>query len=973
MRMKARSLMALTLILALFSSLIVHGDSVPAPTTEMRGVWVASVLNIDYPAKPTVSADVLRTEALNILDRAQSLGLNAVFLQVRPTADALYASQYFPWSKYLTGTQGLAPTGGFDPLAFWVEEAHKRGIQLHAWVNPYRITKKTAAEPVQELKQLAPSHPARLHPEWTVKYTDGNFYFNPGIPEVRQLVIDSSVELVTRYGVDGVHFDDYFYPGKDFPDAATYAQYGKGYSSIDDWRRDNVNKLVRDLQKAVHAASPTARFGISPFGIWANSSSNPQGSDTRGQQSYYDHYADSLAWVKAGTVDYIAPQLYWNIGYTIADYSKLLTWWRNAVSGTGVDLYIGHGAYRAGNSDATSAWYGTAEIERQMAMNASFPDVKGSIFYNNKALATNSALASAIKSRYAGTAAAVTVQPVASVPSVPLGVGRPDGNVTTSLTQYYLTGASDPSMPLYVNGTLVTARSTQGYFGVLMPLNAGANTFTFTQGLSTVTRTITRGGGSTAAPATMKALDIPAETAFPQADELRTPGTTVTLSCKAPIGATVTVAVAGKTYAMKPATTTAPGAGLYATTYSASYTLPAPTGKARVENLGAPVYTMTYKGTTKTRKAPGAVGVIMADAPFYAVANQDVVNTYAKATTSDGAGPEIYRGMADRIVNMTGSYIQLASGSWVSRSAVQAVATAESLNPVIRTASYAAGAKWDTLKLDLSSPAAATAVQTGNTLKLSVAMSKNGPIPTLPAGALTTAVTAAATGAGVDYTLTFSSTDALEGFAVTPVQGGIELTLKKPVRASYSPLPLSGITVMLDPGHGGSDIGATGPMGAIMPEKTVNLNNALALKAELERNGASVLMTRTTDMDLSLDQRLTQSRTQRPDLFISVHANSMDHNVDISKISGFSAFYREPFAQNLTQSVHDAVAVGLQRGSKGVFARNFYVTRGTWAPSILLEVGFIPNPTDFELLTLPTEQARFAKGVTDALIAYYTR
>lgn len=971
MRTPLRSLLALTLIFTLLSSLVVHGDSPPPPRAEMRGLWVASVLNIDYPAKPTTNADILRTEALNILDRAQSLGLNAVFLQVRPTADALYASRYFPWSKYLTGAQGTAPAGGFDPLAFWVEEAHKRGIELHAWVNPYRITKKTAAEPAQDLKQLAPGHPARLHPEWTVKYSDGNYYFNPGIPEVRQLVIDSSVELITDYGVDGVHFDDYFYPGKDFPDAGTYAQYGKGFASIDDWRRENVNILVRDLQQAVHAASPKARFGISPFGIWANSRTNPLGSDTKGLQSYYDHYADSLAWVKTGTVDYIAPQLYWHIGYDLADYGKLLTWWQRAVAGTGVDLYIGHGAYRAGSSDSSSPWYGTAEIERQLSLNAQTPGVAGSIFYNHKALASNTALASVLRARYAGGAGTAVQTPV-TAPSVPLRVGRPETDIKTSLTQYYLTGASDPRLPLLMNGVPVTGRSPQGYFGVLVPVNPGVNTYTFSQGTASVTRTLTRSSGSSA-PTPMKSAEIPAETAFPQADEHRAPGTVITLSCKAPIGATVTVALGGRSYPMTPAATKAPAAGIHATTYTAAFTLPTPTGTARVENLGAPVYTMQYGGTVKTRKAPATVGVIMPGALLYAVADQPVVNTYAKPSTSDGAGPELYRGMADRITAMTGSYIQLASGSWVSRSAVKTYTTAAPLNPAIRNVSYLSGPKWDTLRLELTSPAAATAIQSGNTLKFNIAMVQGGPVPVLPADSPAAAVTAVQGSAGLEYSLTLKDAQSLEGFAVNQVPGGLELLLKKPVRTAAGTLPLSGITVMLDPGHGGSDIGATGPLGSLLPEKTVNLSNALALKTALEQRGAAVLMTRSTDTDMTLDQRLTLSRNARPDLFISVHANSMDHNVDISKISGFSAFYREPFAQSLTQRVHDAVAVGLERGSKGVHARNFYVTRGTWAPSILLEVGFIPNPRDFELLTLPEEQARMARSVTEALIAYYSR
>ncbi len=375
-----------------------------------------------------------------------------------------------------------------------------------------------------------------------------------------------------------------------------------------------------------------------------------------------------------------------------------------------------------------------------------------------------------------------------------------------------------------MNGVPVQNRSAQGYFGVLVPVNPGVNSYTFTQGTASVTRTLTRSSGSSA-PTPMKSADIPAESTFPQADEYRAPGTVITLACKAPIGATVTVTLGGKSYPMTAAAVKPPAAGVYATTYTAAFTLPSPTGTPRVENLGAPVYTMQYGGTVKTRKAPATVGVIMPGALLYAVADQPVVNTYAKPSTSDGAGPELYRGMADRITAMTGSYIQLASGSWVSRSAVKTYTTAAPLNPAIRSASYITGPKWDTLRLELTSPAAATAVQSGSTLKFSIAMVQGGPLPVLPADSPVTAVSAVQGGSGLEYTLTLKDAQSLEGFVVSQDAGGLELLLKKPVRGAFSPLPLSGITVMLDPGHGGSDIGAVGPLGSLLPEKTVNLKN----------------------------------------------------------------------------------------------------------------------------------------------------
>ncbi|SMP60540.1 glycoside hydrolase family 10 protein [Anoxynatronum buryatiense] len=391
-------------ILFVLTTVLTAGAVAPEKTvTErppMRGLWVASVLNIDYPSKPTTDPAVLKAEAITILETAEAAGLNAIFLQVRPTADAFYQSRYFPWSRYLTGSQGLAPQDGFDPLQFWVEESHRRGMELHAWLNPYRITRKTKDEPAHDIAALVPWHPARLYPHLVVHHTDGNLYFDPGMPQARQLIIDSALELVEMYDIDGIHFDDYFYPGTTFDDAGTYASYGAGYASVEDWRRENVNTLIRDLHQAIQTTDPEVRFGISPFGIWANKSSHPLGSETRGNQTYFSHYADPLAWIQEGTIDYIAPQIYWHIGFDIADYHTLLAWWNQAMAGSAVDLYIGQAAYRVGNSDPASPWHGIGEMDRQLQMNTWYPLVKGSIFYNYSALKRNPDLVTLLKHHF---------------------------------------------------------------------------------------------------------------------------------------------------------------------------------------------------------------------------------------------------------------------------------------------------------------------------------------------------------------------------------------------------------------------------------------------------------------------------------------------------------------------------------------------------------------------------------------------
>lgn len=250
---------------------------------EMRGIWVSTVLNLDYPSKATTSEAALKSEADSIIAECSAMGINNIFLQVRPCSDAFYKSSVYPWSKYLTGTQGTAPEGDFDPLSYWISSAHSKGIKLHAWINPYRVTKSNDASD-SEYNSLAASNPAKLHPEYIVKYSDNQYYFDPGLPEVRELLIEGALEIVKNYDVDGIHMDDYFYPGTGFNDADTYAKYGSGFSTAEDFRRNNVDLLVKELGEKIHAQDPSCIFGISPSGIWANKTTRPEGSDTGGDR-----------------------------------------------------------------------------------------------------------------------------------------------------------------------------------------------------------------------------------------------------------------------------------------------------------------------------------------------------------------------------------------------------------------------------------------------------------------------------------------------------------------------------------------------------------------------------------------------------------------------------------------------------------------------------------------------------------------
>ena len=349
---------------------------------EFRGVWVATVDNIDWPGKGNFDTDSQKVEFIRLLDMHQRNGMNAMVVQIRPCTDAFYPSPYEPWSQWLTGTQGRPPSPYYDPLQFMIDETHKRKMVFHAWMNPYR-----AVFNINETV-VAPTHITRLHPELFITYGDKK-YFDPGNKAAQQYVTAVVTDVVSRYKVDAIHFDDYFYPykieGKAFPDDASYRLYGKGLNK-EDWRRSNTDSIIAALSAAIKKENKQCQFGISPFGVWRNVQRDPvNGSKTNGAQSNYDDlYADILLWLKNGWIDYVAPQLYWEFGHRIAPFEVLLNWWSKHTYGK--HCYIGIGIYRA-NSNA--AWSNNNQLGRQIDALRITPNIKGMIFFSSKTFEAN--------------------------------------------------------------------------------------------------------------------------------------------------------------------------------------------------------------------------------------------------------------------------------------------------------------------------------------------------------------------------------------------------------------------------------------------------------------------------------------------------------------------------------------------------------------------------------------------------------
>jgi uncharacterized lipoprotein YddW (UPF0748 family) len=371
-----KNLLTLAGLLCFSISLFAQG-----PRAELRAVWVATVSNIDFPSKPTISSDVQKAEFIHLLDMHQQNGMNAVVVQIRPATDALYPSPLEPWSQWLTGVQGQPPFPYYDPLQFMIEETHKRNMEFHAWMNPYRAVFNIGNS------SISATHITRIHPEWFLTYGDKK-YFDPGNKDVQKHVTAVVKDVVSRYAVDAIHFDDYFYPyrlpGKEFPDENSYRIYGTGMNK-DDWRRSNTDSVIVMLSRVIKEENKNCQFGISPFGVWRNASQDPNGSNTKaGQTNYDDLYADILLWLKKGWIDYVAPQLYWEIGHNLADYNTLIEWWSQHTYGK--NCYIGLGIYRAGSN---AAWKDKTQLPRQIEKLRNTPNIQGMIFFSSKTFDRN--------------------------------------------------------------------------------------------------------------------------------------------------------------------------------------------------------------------------------------------------------------------------------------------------------------------------------------------------------------------------------------------------------------------------------------------------------------------------------------------------------------------------------------------------------------------------------------------------------
>lgn len=405
------------LLLFLFISVPSHGQN---QKYEMRGAWVATVFKLDWPLSVFDPPSVQKADMATLFDELSASGINAIFFQIRSESDAMYASPFEPWSRHLTGLQGRAPDPFYDPLQTAIDLAHERGMELHAWMNPFRAVAQTGAY------SIASDHVSTAHPEWIIEINSIKI-INPGIPEATQYIVDVVTDIVTRYEVDGIHFDDYFYP---YPpnmmlleDDDEYTQFGAGYLNIADWRRDNINFFVGDVYSAIKDVDESVKFGISPFGIWKDGV--PAGIS--GLSSYDVLFADATAWLEEELVDYLVPQLYWPFGGA-QDFEALAEWWVEQADG--IHIYPGIAAYKVDAATAGSSRYAASEIPLQIEFSRATAGIEGNVFFRARNLgpAANLGLTDALSNGYYSTKAF-------SPPMLYADVGSPNAPENFSASQ----------------------------------------------------------------------------------------------------------------------------------------------------------------------------------------------------------------------------------------------------------------------------------------------------------------------------------------------------------------------------------------------------------------------------------------------------------------------------------------------------------------------------------------------------------
>ncbi len=962
---------SLIIILAVFAMLLPSTAFATDNEEELRGIWVATVYGLDFPKTDTAAEQ--KQELIDIVNNAAEHNLNAIFFQVRPHSDAFYSSDVYPWSKYLAGGWGVAPS--YDPLAFLIETASAKGIEVHAWINPYRI-----ASGSHDLDALPDGHPAKENPNLVIKYDDGNMYFDPGNPQSMEIVLSGIQEIVDNYDVDGIHFDDYFYPSPNvtvngesvkgvFDDAATYAVHNGGLT-LEDWRRQNTYNLIANTNALIESSGKDVEFGVSPPGIWDNEKDNPLGSNSAGYSTYSMSYADTRLWVKDEILDYIAPQIYWTFDNQAAPYGDLVEWWSDVVTGTDVKLYIGHALYMAGGS---GSWADISVIPQQIELNRSLGNVSGSILYRYAHLiADTNGAATAATAMFTGDVE-VDTSPTVDLPQHELApldgllIAYPYSGYSTTGSKSYIIGAGIDDVPIYLNGVEIP-RTENGFFAQYVSLQNGANNFTFEHNGVTTNFSITKStGGGTSAPYIMYSPEVyapkPSSTMYYRLDE------NFTMSCIAPSGISVTATLDGKTYQLQQGATVA-SQGIPCSTYSITVAMPE-YPNVGVTNLGKPVFTFTYDGTTYTGTAAGEVQAYMVDPTQVAVINADNTTAREGNSTSYDRMTPLSAGTTDYVVRETPTYYQLSYGGYVLKEDTTTIADTLPTN-VITSLSGASSEKSTVMRFKMPVSAPHTIKEGTNTFEITfhnTYVNEKLLIPIVQSNPLFSNIEVFAQGSDVTYIFTTKQANWLFGYDISFTNGYFKIDFNNPPTLADGAYPLAGHVIGIDIGHNWGDPGATGPLGAYGPREA-ELNQVLGevIIEKLEALGAEIVLSKTSSN--SIPDRVDVLQDADPVVSISLHHNSVGTTTDVGKVFGAETLYSNDMSMRFAEVIQDnliAETGGVNRGAK---KQSLIICRVQKYPAVLIEFGFSTNPYEYENLIDGEYILKEAEGVVNGVLEF---
>lgn len=943
---------------------------------ELRGIYIASVMNINFPSAPALSAEELRAELDDIVSTCRAANLNAIFFQVRPSADSLYDSDIFPTSYYLTGEQGAPLTEGFDPLDYLIEKAHGMGIRVHAWVNPFRVTVGSPSKPQHDVNALAENHPARLNPSYVVPYADGRLYFDCGIPEVRTLIADGVYEIASKYDVDSIIFDDYFYPYpkyaddgslEKFSDDESYEKYG-GELSLEDWRRENVNSTILACYNAVKGANPDCEFGVAPFGIWQNDDGENGGSDTSGLESYSAIYCDPTAWIDGGYIDYIAPQIYWKFNDKNARYDVLVRWWNKILDGSDVELLVSHGAYNYDSWD---------EPENQMRCQIEFARgqlaYKGSILYGYAALKANShGLFDEISDVFSES---ITYPEITSnsrnlIISIPYSGSYIDGEGT------FVIGTSDPTELLTVDGKTV-GRTKSGYFSLYLPLEEGKNTFTFSHKGQEREYIIHRGTAPSSTTVTYPTLDSPGISSVTPEMEWVGSGT-LPVSVTAPRGSSVKATLGDKTITLTPTLYVPYTGGYMKEIFTGSFALSAKEGE--IIDMGTVKFSTRFSG--KTYSAESAKIRALGDnacIPIEVINNDSEMKIAYDSWYYDDYTPQS-AGMRDNAVGLANGMYKLRCGGLISAENVRELDLTEIPTAKVSKAFVETDTDFTYFKVQLNENIPVNCyIEDGEfcvTLyNIDTDSAKKAVLPKNPMFKSVRGEKSARAGS-YKYFFELYATENFYGFDHYYKDGYLVIRLRNPKSLPDTDKPLLGKTIILDAGHGGRNPGALGPLGSAegaINESDFNLKIVLEAEKYLENLGATVVQIRdeSCEIDVPIPSRLETLIDTSPDLVISVHQNSMPYTTDVTKIHGCVGLYWADSGYMLTEAVGEAISTALNKANRSPTKQRLAMVRNNKFPATLVETCFITNVEEYERMMKPDTVPTIAKAIADGVLNFY--